>query len=322
MTLDSVIAAQQRIAPHVHHTPVLSSRLLNAQTGATLFFKAENVQKTGSFKARGALNATLSLDPTVRARGLATHSSGNHGAALAYAGRLTGVPVHVVMPENSLPNKIEAVRGYGAEVTLCRPTLEARDAACEEILRTTGASLIHPYDDDDIIAGQGTAALEFLKEVSDLDIVMTPIGGGGLISGTAIGAQTQPGIRVIGAEPSLSQDAYLSWQSGRRIAPENTETIADGLRAGIGQRNFRIIHELVDEVMLVSEHAIVSAVKLLLHYLKTVAEPSAAVPLAAVFEHRKTFAGKRVGIILSGGNLDLDSPPWLSLSGGELSRDR
>jgi threonine dehydratase len=313
MTLESVMEAHRRIKSHLHQTPILSSLLLDAHTtGAQLFFKAENLQKVGAFKARGALNAVLLMDSPTLARGLATHSSGNHGAALAYAGRIVGALVHVVMPEDSLPNKIDAVRGYGAKLTLCAPTLEARDAACERIVRETGATLVHPYDDDRIIAGQGTAALEFLDQTPELDILMTPIGGGGLISGSAIVAKgLRKDLHVIGAEPAHADDAFRSWKAGELLSPNSMNTIADGLRAGIGVRNFRYLNELVDDVLLVSEEAIVRTTNLLMHYLKTVVEPSAAVPMAAVLEHPEKFAGKRVGIILSGGNLDLDAPPWL-----------
>ena len=312
MTLDSVTAAHQRISPHLHRTPVLSSRLLNARVEAQLFFKAENLQKVGAFKARGALNAVLAMAPARLQRGLATHSSGNHGAALAYAGGIAGAAVHVVMPENSLPNKIEAVRGYGAQVTLCAPTSGAREEVCRRIMAMTGANLVHPYDDDDIIAGQGTAALEFLQQEPGLDLIMAPIGGGGLISGTAIVAKgSGNALRVIGAEPAISDDAFRSWKSGKRVAPTRIDTIADGLRAGIGRRNFRCIRRQVDEILLASEENILNATKLLMHYLKTVIEPSAAVPMAAIIEHPERFTGKRVGIILSGGNLDLDAPPWL-----------
>lgn len=312
MTLDSVVTAHARIAPHIHRTPVLSSELLDEMTGCSLFFKAENLQKVGAFKARGALNAVLSLDPAALSKGLATHSSGNHGAALAYAARIAGATAHVVMPKDSLPNKIAAVRGYGAQLTLCEPTLAARDAACDQVVADTGATVIHPYDDERIIAGQGTATLEFLSQTQALDIILAPVGGGGLLAGTAIVTKDKyPNMQVIAAEPAMADDAYRSWQAGERILPEATNTIADGLRTGLGERNFEIMQRHVDKVLLVSEDAILEATQKLLHYLKTVVEPSAAVPLAAVVEHASTFAGKRVGIILSGGNLDLSQPPWL-----------
>ncbi len=311
MTLNSVIGAQARISGHIHRTPVLFSQQLNVRAGADLRFKAENLQKVGAFKARGAVNAVLSLPPERRERGLVTHSSGNHGAALAYAGGIAGVRVDVVMPEDAVSSKIAAVKGYGAHVTLCAPTLEARDETSARILNETGGTLVHPYDDDRIIAGQGTAALEFLEQADDLDLLLTPIGGGGLIAGCAVVAKAKStDIQVFGVEPENSKDAYLSWKSGQRCAPVRTDTIADGLRAGIGERNFACIQEAVDEVLLVSEEAILTATKTLMQFLKTVVEPSAAVPFAAILEQPATFAGRRVGIILSGGNLDLDHLPW------------
>lgn len=311
MNLDSVRAAHRRIAGHVHRTPVFCSHQLNRETGAQLHFKAENLQKVGAFKARGAVNAVFSLPPNVRAKGLATHSSGNHGAALAYAGALVKTPVHVIMPEDAVPSKIRAVEHYGATVHPCLPTLEAREETCQRVLAETGATLVHPYDDDAIIAGQGTASLEFVEQVPSLDILMAPIGGGGLISGTAIVAKAlHPTLQVWGCEPEVSDDAYRSWKTGERRAPASTATIADGLRAGIGQRNFAILKEAVDEVLPVSERAIIEATRHLLQVLKLVVEPSAAVPFAAVKEHPERFQDRRVGIILSGGNLDLDTLPW------------
>ena len=314
MNLDSVIAAQARISPYIHRTPVLTSHRLDEQTQAKLFFKAENLQKVGAFKARGAVNAVLSLDSDTLARGAATHSSGTHGAALAYAARIVGTTAHVVMPDDSLPNKIAAVRGYGAKLTLCTPTLADREAACDRIVRETGATVIHPYDDDRIIAGQGTAALEFLSQTDNLDILIAPVGGGGLLAGTVLVAK-KSNISVIAAEPAMADDAYRSWQARKRIPPERTATIADGLRTGLGERNFAIIQNHLEAVQLVTEEAIIHATQHLMHTLKTVIEPSAAVPMAAILEHPGTFAGKRVGIILSGGNLDLSAPPWLTRQG-------
>lgn len=316
MTLEAVIQAQARISPHIHRTPVLTSRRLNDEAQASLFFKAENLQKVGAFKARGALNAVLSLDSDTLARGVATHSSGNHGAALAYAASIVGVTAHVVMPEDSLPNKIAAVRGYGGKLTVCKPTLAAREAACETIVRETGATEIHPYDDDRIITGQGTAALELLSQTEKLDLIITPVGGGGLLAGTAVVAKDAR-VSVIAAEPAEADDAYMSWLAGKRILPETTYTIADGLRTGLGERNFAIIQSHIDDVLLVTEEAIIHATHHLMHTLKTVVEPSAAVPMAAILQNPDTFAGKRVGVILSGGNLNLNAPPWLPSLGAE-----
>lgn len=312
MTADSVVAAHQRIREHIHRTPVLRSRLLDERSGCQLLFKAENLQKVGAFKARGATNAVLSSPETCLPQGFVTHSSGNHGAALAYAAGIAGAPVHVVMPEDSVPSKIEAVRGYGAQLTLCKPTLEARDHECQRLLEETGGTLIHPYDADEIIAGQGTAALEFFDQVPRLDAIMTPIGGGGLISGTALYAKARhPQTKVFGAEPANSADAYDSWRLGKHVAPKSTDTIADGLRAGIGAKNFECIQKGVDEVFPVTEASILEATRWLMHTLKTVVEPSAAVPMAAIMEHPEAFRSKTIGIILSGGNLDLEAPPWL-----------
>ncbi len=311
MEFSTIQRAHARIGPHVHETPVLQSQLLNERYGAELVFKCENLQKVGAFKARGALNAVLSLDEAARRHGLATHSSGNHGAALAYAGQITGTATTVVMPEDSLPNKIAAVRGYGAEVILC-PALE-RDAVCERLVKDTGAVLIHPYDDDRIIAGQGTAALEFLEQTDSLDVLIVPVGGGGLLAGTAVvGKSRSPGMQILGAEPDRSDDAIQSFATGERQRPRGFDTIADGLRAALGVRNFELIYQHADAILPVSEAAIIDATRTLMHYLKVVVEPSAAVPLAAIADHPHHFAGKRVGIILSGGNLDLDGPPWLT----------
>lgn len=312
VTLADVEGARARIRPHVHETPVLTCRSLDTLAGARLFLKAENLQKTGAFKARGAVHAILSLSDDEAARGVAAHSSGNHGAALAWAAGLRGIGCTVVMPEDSRTNKVAATRAYGGDVVFCAPTLEGRETTTAALLERTGAVLVHPYDDARVIAGQGTAALEFLRQAADLDAVIVPVGGGGLIAGTLVAIKAlRPSLAVIGAEPERSEDAFRSWRTGTRVAPERTDTVADGLRAGIGELNLAIVRELVDDIVLVSEDAILEATRALLRFAKTVVEPSAAVGLAALLEDRPpALADRRVGLILTGGNLDLEHPPW------------
>lgn len=309
-TLEDVRAAHARIAPHIHRTPVLTSALLDHEAGARLFFKCENFQKVGAFKARGACNAVFSLADEEARRGVATHSSGNHAAALARAASLRGIAAHIVMPRNSPRPKQAAVAGYGGRIVLCEPTLAARERACEEIIAETGATLIHPYNDYRIIAGQATAALELLADVPELEAVIAPVGGGGLLSGTALVARRlQSGMAVFGAEPAQADDAAESLAAGRIVAkPANT--IADGLRTMLGDRTFPIIQANVDGILTVSEDGIIAAMRRLWEILKIVVEPSGAVPFAAVREHASRFAGRRVGLILSGGNVDLDTLPW------------
>src|SRR5438093_4272711 len=282
LDLDSIRAAHERIRSHICRTPVLPSSRMNEASGASLFFKCENFQKIGAFKARGATNAVFSLDNKVAERGVATHSSGNHGAAVARAARLRGVPAQIVMPSNSAKVKIRAVEGYGAHVVFCEPTEEAREITCAEVIKRTGATLIHSFENEDVIAGQGTAAVELLEEVSDLDIVMCPVGGGGLLSGTAIAAKSKrPKIKVIAVEPANADDAAQSFRAGRRIVTEKKFTIADGLRTNVGERNFAIIQHHVDDIVTVSEEAIVSAMRTIWETMKLIIEPSAADPYAA-----------------------------------------
>jgi threonine dehydratase len=295
----------------VHRTPVLTSRSLDAVAEATLFFKCENLQKVGAFKARGACNAVFSLDNAEARRGVVTHSSGNHGAAVAWAAARRGIPAWVVMPENSAEIKKAAVQGLGATVRFCAPTLEARDTTCAAVLAETGAVLVHPYDDWRVIAGQGTAALELLEEIPDLDAIITPVGGGGLLSGTAIASRgMKPSIRIYGAEPAGADDAWRSLQSGRIVPQTDPRTIADGLRSSLGVKTFAVLSTLVDAIGTTSEEAIVQAMRLTWDKLKLVIEPSAAVPLAALIERKLPVAGLRVGIVVSGGNVDLDRLPW------------
>ena len=309
--LAAVRAAHARIRPHVHRTPMLTSRSLDAAAGSKLFFKCENLQKVGAFKARGACNAVFSLDDAEARRGVVTHSSGNHGAAVAWAAARRGIPAWVVMPENSAEIKKAAVKGLGATVRFCAPTLEARDTTCAAVQAETGAVLVHPYDDWRVIAGQGTAALELLEEVPDLDAIITPVGGGGLLSGTAIASRAiNPSIHVYGAEPAGADDAWRSLQSGRIVPQTDPHTIADGLRSSLGVKTFAVLSTLVDGIGTTSEEAIVRAMRLTWDKLKLVIEPSSAVPLAALLERKLRVAGLRVGIIISGGNVDLDRLPW------------
>jgi threonine dehydratase len=310
--LTDIRAAHERIRPYIHRTPVITCEALDRLLGARLFFKCENVQKAGAFKARGACNAVFSLSDEEARRGVLTHSSGNHAGALTRATKLRGIEAHIVMPTNSRQVKIDAVRTYGGKITFCEPTLAGREQTAEHVRQQTGAIMIHPYDDLRIIAGAGTAAVEFLEQVPDLDVMMAPVGGGGLLSGTLIAAKSlKPGIRVWAGEPRLANDAYKGWKAGRRMPAERTETIADGLRTCLGELTFPIIMDLVDDVLLAGESSIIEGTRLLIQRAKTVVEPSSAVPLAALLESRPAIQGKNVGIILSGGNLDLDDLPWI-----------
>src|SRR5215471_3510529 len=312
LDLDRIRAAHKRIRPYIYRTPVLTSSRLDSESGASLFFKCENFQKVGAFKARGATNAVFALDETITRRGVATHSSGNHGAAVARAAKLRGIPAHIVMPSNSAKVKIRAVESYGAQVVFCEPTEESREIKCAEVIDKTGATLIHSFENQHVIAGQGTAAMELLKDVSDLDVIMCPVGGGGLLSGTAIAARSmRPQITVITVEPENADDAAQSFRAGRRLVTEKKFTIADGLRTNIGEPNFAIIQQYVDDIVTVSEEAIVSAMRTIWETMKIVVEPSAAVPYAAIQESKIDIAGKRAGIILTGGNVDLDALPWM-----------
>ncbi len=311
--LEAIREARVRIAPHVHRTPVLRSAALDGAVMARLFFKCENFQKVGAFKARGATNAVFSLSDDEARRGVVTHSSGNHGAALAYAAARRGIPAWVVMPDNAPRIKQDNVRAFGAKVRFCAPTAAARAAACAEVQRDTGATLVHPYDDPRVIAGQGTAALELLDDVPDLDVVIAPVGGGGLLSGTAIATKAAaPSIRVLGAEPAFADDAARSFRSGQvePVSPTTTATIADGLRTPLSPRTLRAIRAGVDAIGTTSEEAIVAAMRLIWERMKITIEPSSAVPFACLVEGSLNATGARVGIILTGGNVDLDHLPW------------
>ena len=311
LDLAAIRAAHERIRAYIHRTPVLTSERFDEASRASLFFKCENFQKIGAFKARGATNAVFSLDESAARRGVATHSSGNHGAAVARAAKLRSIAAHIVMPSNSAKVKIHAVESYGAQIVFCEPTEEARGKTCLEVIKKTGATLIHSFENEYVIAGQGTAALELLEDIRDLDVVMCPVGGGGLLCGTAIAARSmQPKIKVVAVEPANADDAAESFRAGRRLVTEKKFTIADGLRTNIGEPNFAIIQRYVDDIVTVSEEAIVSAMRTIWETMKIVIEPSAAVPYAAVLERAMDVNGKRVGIILTGGNVDLDALPW------------
>ena len=308
---DDVLAAAVRIAPYIHHTPVLTSRTLNKMTGATIFLKTENFQRVGAFKARGACNAVFALSEDEIQRGVATHSSGNHAQAIAYAAGLRDIPAIVVMPEDAPPVKVAAVQDYGARIVWAGSNPLDRENTLETVLAESGAIFVHPSNNFHVIAGQGTAALELLQEVPDLDIVMTPVGGGGLLAGTALAAKgLSPRTRVVGAEPETVDDAARSLRDGRIYPPTNAYTIADGLRTFLGDITFPIIREHVSEIVTVSEGAIVAAMRLMWERMKIIIEPSSAVPVAALFEHPDLFSGSQIGIILSGGNVDLDHLPW------------
>src|SRR6516164_3258772 len=311
LNLDTIRAAHERICPYIHRTPILTNSWLNDACRASLFFKCENFQKVGAFKARGAINAVFALDDETSRCGVATHSSGNYGAAVARAAKLRGIPAHIVMPSNSAKVKIRSVENYGAQVVFCEPTEESREIKCAEVINQTGATLIHSFENEHVIAGQGTAAMELLEDISDLDVIMCPVGGGGLLSGTAIAAKSmRPQIKVIAVEPENADDAAQSFRAGRRLVTEKKFTIADGLRTNIGEPNFAIVQQYVDDIVTVSEEAIVSAMRTIWETMKIVIEPSAAVPYAALQESKIDIGGKRVGIILTGGNVDLDALPW------------
>src|SRR6266571_2345567 len=311
LDLTAIRAAHERIRPYVKRTPVLTSSRLDEVSGAHLFFKCENFQKIGAFKARGATNAVFLLDDVTARRGVATHSSGNHGTALARAGKLRGISAHIVMPSNSAKVKVRAVESYGARIVFCEPTQAAREGVCADVIAKTGATLIHSFENEDVMAGQGTAVMELLEDVSDIDLVICPVGGGGLLSGTAVAAKTmRPKIKVIAVEPENADDAAQSFRAGRRIVTEKKFTIADGLRTNVGVPNFPIIQRYVDDIVTVSEEAIISAMRTVWETMKIIIEPSAAVPYAAIMEKKIHIAGKRVGIILTGGNVDLDALPW------------
>jgi threonine dehydratase len=314
--IDDVRRAAVRIRPWAHRTPVLTSTTMDELCGAAIFFKCENLQRVGAFKFRGAANAVLSLDDAAARRGVATHSSGNHAQALALAARLRGIAATIVMPRDAPRVKVEAVRGYGARIVFSGSAPEDREHALADVLRETGAEFVHPSDDLRVIAGQGTCVLELLEEVADLDLVVTPVGGGGLLCGTAIAVHALlPRARVIGAEPAAADDAQQSFRTGTLHPSGNPRTIADGLRTSLGKNTFPIARARVADIVTVTEEGIVRAMRLVWERMKIVIEPSAAVPLAALMEGTLPVKGMRVGIILSGGNVDLDALPWMRSPG-------
>jgi threonine dehydratase len=314
MSLDlaAIRNAHDRIRPHIHRTPVLTSSRLDAASGASLFFKCENFQKVGAFKARGATNAVFALDDETARRGVATHSSGNHAAALSRAARLRGIAAYIVMPSNSPKVKVRAVEGYGGRIVFCEPNQRAREEACARLIAETGATLIHPFENEDVMAGQGTIAVELLEDVPDLDLVLCPVGGGGVLCGTAVAAKTlRPTIRVIATEPAGADDAAQSFHQHKLVYQEQKNTIADGLRTNLGAVNFALIQRYVDDIVAVPDEAIVAAMRTIWETLKIVVEPSGAVSYGAVLEKIVDLRAKRIGIILTGGNVDLDALPWM-----------
>jgi threonine dehydratase len=312
VTLQDIKLAASRIEPYIHRTPVLTNTSLNEKVGAQVFLKCENLQKVGAFKFRGASNAVFSLSDEEAACGVCTHSSGNHAQALALAAKMRGIPAYIVMPDNAPSVKKNAVAGYGGQITFCEPTLEARESTLERIRLETGANVVHPYNDERVITGQGTAALELLKDVPDLDVIITPVGGGGLLSGTAIAAtETRKGIRVIAGEPEMADDAYRSMKAGEILPSSHPKTIADGLLTSLGTLTFPIIQSRVEQVVTVSEPGIIESMKFIWERVKIVIEPSAAVAVGVLWERKIDLTGLKVGVILSGGNVDLEKLPWM-----------
>lgn len=310
-TFSDIEKAHELIRPYIHRTPVMTSQSINAMVGAQLFFKCENLQKVGAFKFRGACNSVFSLTDEEARNGVCTHSSGNHAAALALAARMRGIPAYIVMPSNAPEIKKKAVAGYGAQITFCEPTLAARESTLKQVAEQTGAKEIHPYNYFNVICGQGTAAKELIEETVGLDIVMAPVGGGGLLSGTALSAKAMlPHVQVIAAEPAGADDAFRSFQSHTLQPSVAPKTIADGLLTSLGEITFSIIMNEVDQIVTVSEEKIVEAMRMVWERMKIIIEPSSAVPLAAILENKLDVKGKRIGIILSGGNVDLGKLPF------------
>lgn len=310
-TFSDIEKAHDRIRGLIHLTPVLTSKSINEIVGAELFFKCENLQKVGAFKFRGACNSVFALNEEEARNGVCTHSSGNHAAALALAARMRGIPAYIVMPENAPEIKKIAVAGYGAQITYCTPTLEARESTLKKVAQQTGATEIHPYNYFNVICGQGTAAKELIEQTGQLDIVMAPVGGGGLLSGTALSAKAMlPKVLVIAAEPLGADDAFRSFKSKTLCPSVSPKTIADGLLTSLGSLTFPLILENVDQIVTVSEEKIVEAMRMIWERMKIIVEPSSAVPLAAILENKVNVKGKKVGIILSGGNVDLGKLPF------------
>lgn len=311
MTKEQYQELHKKIQPYIHRTPVLSSQLINEIAGCRIFFKCENLQKMGAFKMRGASTAILNLSDEEKKNGVVTHSSGNFAQALSLAARMQGVKAYIVMPSSAPKVKIEAVKGYGGEVIICPPTLKDREETAQKIQDKTAATFIHPSNDDDVIYGQGTAAIELFQEHPNLNAVITPVGGGGLLGGTALAASLfAPNCKVYAGEPEQADDAFRSLKSGRIETNESAETIADGLKTQLGDRNFPLIQKHVKEIILVSEQEILAALKLIWTRMKIVVEPSSAVALAAILKEKSSFKDQEVGLIISGGNVDLDNLPF------------
>lgn len=310
-TFADVVSAAERIRDKIHRTPVVTSSRLNELAGCELFLKCENLQKTGAFKARGAVNAVFSLDESSLSAGVATHSSGNHGAALARAAQLRGIDAHIVVPSNAKTVKKAAIAAYGGRVIECEPTLAAREALLAQVVIETGARVIHPYDDKDIVAGQGTAALELFEHVADLDAVVVPVGGGGLIAGTCLVAAVH-GVDVIGAEPTGADDTFRSLRDGNRVLNHVPNTICDGLLTTVGELNFEVIQQHVQQILLGDDKAVINAMALIWSRTKMVVEPSSAIALAVVLQHPEMFADRRIGLMMTGGNVDLATLPFTS----------
>ena len=308
---ENIISAAKRIQPYINKTPVLTSATFNRMFGASLFFKCENFQKVGAFKSRGAVNAVFSMEDEVVSKGVATHSSGNHAQALARAARLRNVPAYIVMPRNAPQVKIDAVKNYGGNITFCEPTLQAREETLKQVIKKTGAVEVHPYDNYRIIEGQATCALELIEDAGAPDLLLCPVGGGGLLGGTALSANYfSKKTEVIACEPAGADDAYRSFKAGKLIPSVNPKTIADGLLTSLGKRNFPIMMKYVKDIVTVSDGAIIEAMRLIYERMKIVIEPSSAVPLAVLLENKVNVKGKTVGIIISGGNVDLKNLPF------------
>ena len=311
-TFDDALAARARVAPHVHVTPVLTSRFINDLVGAELFFKCENLQKAGAFKARGASNAVFGLTDAQAAKGVATHSSGNHGTCLSYAAGRRGIPCTVVMPRTAPQAKKDAVRGYGGRVVECEPSTSSREAVFAQVVAESGAEFVHPYNDPRVIAGQATCSMELVEQVAGLDAVVAPIGGGGMISGTCLAlSHLAPGVKIYAAEPKQADDAARSFRAGHIIADDAPETVADGLKVPLKDLTWHFVKAHVSDILTAEEDEIIDAMKLVWKRMKLVIEPSSAVPLAGILKNRALFQGKRVGVIVTGGNVDLDKLPWM-----------
>ena len=311
-TYDDVLAAHARIAPHIHRTPVLTSSYFNDLTGAELFFKCENFQKAGAFKVRGACNAVFGLSDEMAAKGVCTHSSGNHALSLSYAAGRRGIPCNVVMPRTAPQAKKDAVRGYGGMITECEPSTTSREAVFAEVQARTGGEFVHPYNDPRVIAGQATCSRELLEQVDDLDAIIAPIGGGGMISGTCLTVSNiAPGVDIYAAEPKNADDAFRSFKAGHIIADDAPETIADGLKVPLKDLTWHFVSNHVTDIFTATEDQIIDAMKLTWKRMKIVMEPSCAVPLATILANPETFRGRRVGVIITGGNVDLDNLPWM-----------